>query len=148
MPEDPQALVDSSTRPQLEQRAKGLGVTGTSRMNKRQLAEAIVERSPAEPDVGGVERIEREGRRELEKLTEGPTVSYFGGELPLRAAVAIAVFALTFAACWLLLWALLDTFGFALGWLVAGAAAVGAVKLTADWYGRRQARSTDQPASG
>jgi hypothetical protein len=139
MGEQPQALVDSSTRPQLEARAKELGVTGTSRMNKRQLAEAIVERSPAEPADGGVERIERHGRQELETLAEGPTVSYFGGELPVRAAVAVAVFALTFVACWLLLWALLDTMGFALGWLVAGAAAVGAVRLTADWFARRTA---------
>jgi hypothetical protein len=138
MEEDPQALVDSSTRPELEERAKELGATGTSRMNKRQLAEAIVERSPSEPEDGR-ERLEERGRQELEKLTEGPTVSYFGGELPVRAAVAIGVFALTFVACWMLLWALLDTIGFALGWLVAGVVAAGAVKLTADWSARQSA---------
>ena len=140
MTEDPQALVDSSTRPELLARAKDLGITGTSKMNKGQLAEAIAARTPAEPekpDDGAIERIEREARGDLETLTEGPTLSYFGGELPLRATVAIGVFTLTFAAVWLLLWSLLDPFGFVLGWLVAGAAAVGAVKLTADWYGRR-----------
>ena len=137
MEEDPQALVDSSTRPELQERAKELGVTGTSRMNKQQLAEAIVEHSPSEPDEGRLDGLESHAREELETLSEGPSLSYFGGELPLRAAVAIGVFALTFAACWLLLWTLLDTFGFVFGWLIAGAAALGAVKLTADWFGRR-----------
>jgi hypothetical protein len=139
MEEDPQALVDSSTRPELQERAKELGAAGTSRMNKRQLAEAIVERTPGEPGDDDLERFEHGGRQELEKLTDGPTVSYFGGELPVRAAVAIGVFALTFVACWMLLWALFDTIGFALGWLVAGAVATGAVKLTADWSARQSA---------
>ena len=42
---DPDALAESSTRPELEDRARELGVTGRTNMSKRELAEAIVEHS-------------------------------------------------------------------------------------------------------
>jgi hypothetical protein len=39
---DPDELEKSSTKPELEKRARELGITGTSRMSKRELAEAVV----------------------------------------------------------------------------------------------------------
>ena len=42
---DPDALAESSTKPELEDRAQQLGIEGRSSMSKRELAEAIVEKS-------------------------------------------------------------------------------------------------------
>ena len=129
MEEDPQTLVESSTRPELEEQAKSLGVTGTSRMNKRQLAEAIAEHSRDERSHETLDEVEQQGRAELEKLSSGRTISVLGGELPVRALVAIGVFALTFVATWMLLWAILGTVGFALGWIVGAVVGAAAVKF-------------------
>ena len=140
MEDDAQTLVESSTRPELEEQAKSLGVTGTSRMNKRQLADAIVERSRDERSEGTLDEVERQGRDELEKLSSGPSVSLFGGELPVRALVAIGVFVLTFIVSWMLLWAILGGLGFGLGWIVGAVLGAVAVKLTAEALSRREPR--------
>jgi hypothetical protein len=39
---DPDELEKSSTKPELERRARELGITGYTRMSKQELAEAIV----------------------------------------------------------------------------------------------------------
>jgi Flp pilus assembly protein TadB len=71
---------------------------------------------------------------EVEVLSRGRTIGFFGGELPVRAAWAIAVYVAVFMVVWMLLWAVLGGLGLAVGWLVAAAVGLLAVR----WYTRRR----------
>ena len=67
--------------------------------------------------------------REAESLQQGPGISLFGGEIPYRALIALAVFVVVFVAVWAALWGLLGGIGLALGWILAAVAGALAVRL-------------------
>ena len=81
---------------------------------------------------GVVTDVVNTAEREAEKLQEGRTLPFFAGPLPMRAVVAIGIFAAVFLVSWLILWALLGGVGLGLGWIVAGVLGFLAVKWAAD----------------
>ena len=64
------------------------------------------------------------------------TISLFGSPLPVRAVVAVALFAVVFVLVWLAAWALLGGIGIALGWIPAAILAWLAVRLAVADTGR------------
>ena len=74
------------------------------------------------------------GRRDAGTLRQGRTVSFFGGELPVRVLVALAIFVAVFMVVWLALWAVAGALGMVLGMFAAGIAGAFAVKLYGDRF--------------
>jgi hypothetical protein len=65
--------------------------------------------------------------REVSTFQQGPGPRLFGGVLPVRALIAIALFVVVFVAVWMAFWALAGGLGLALGWIPA--ALVGALAV-------------------
>ena len=73
-------------------------------------------------------------RRNAGTLRQGRTISFFGGELPLRVLVALAIFVAVFMVVWIALWAVAGVLGMVLGIFAAGIAGAFAVKLYGDRF--------------
>ena len=68
----------------------------------------------------------------MRKLQRGPAVPFLGGPLPVRLLVALGIFVAAFLVVLLVLWTMLGGIGLGLGWIVAMAAGLLAVKVYAD----------------
>jgi hypothetical protein len=91
----------------------------------------------SEPDSeSSAEVATATAEREARPLLGGSGVSLFGGEIPYRALIAIAIFVAVFTVVLVGLWALLGGIGLALGWIVA--LVVGALAV---WFVSRSAWS-------
>jgi hypothetical protein len=74
------------------------------------------------------------GEREAGTLRRGRTISLFGGDVPVRVLVALAIFVAVFMVVWVGLWAALGSLGMVLGMFAAGVAGAFAVKLYGDRF--------------
>ena len=66
---------------------------------------------------------------EVERLQGESSISLFGAEVSTRLLAAMAIFVAVFVLVWIGLWALLGGIGLGLGWLLAAAVALLAVRL-------------------
>ena len=89
------------------------------------------EQAPREEDDSAVAQLRENADREARRLGEGPGITLFGGKIPYRTLLAIAVFVGVFLLVWVPLWAALGGVGLGLGWIPAAAAGAAAVWLLA-----------------
>ena len=71
-------------------------------------------------------------RREVGKLRQGRAIRFFGGQVPVRMIIAIAIFVAAFMVIWMALWFAIGMLGLVFGMLPAIAAGLLAVKLYGD----------------
>ena len=67
-------------------------------------------------------------------LRQGRTITFFGGEVPVRMLAALAIFVAVFMVVWMALWTVAGSLGMVLGMFVAGIAGAFAVKLYGDRF--------------